>query len=261
MQPVKKCLPGSALKWIACVTMLIDHAAACLLLRGYLKLHPLTPQIKVIYYVLRGIGRLAFPIYVFLLVEGFLHTRSRVKYAVRLFVFAVLSEIPFDIARGSFWDPKHQNVFCTLFLGFMVMLLIDRITDGELCHAPAVKRILCAAAAAALSAAAWRMHTDYGAYGVALITVYYVLYAKPAVRDTAAAVILVFMDLLEACAVVDFLLFRMYNGGAGKAAEVFLLYFLSGAPADPGGDPVSHDGHRNCASLVEKRPGRRRVFE
>ena len=78
-------LDGSALKIIACVTMLIDHAAVCLIFNSILM--PNAPIIQgtelfnlyIFYKVLRAIGRTAFPIYCFLLIEGFFHTKSRSK--------------------------------------------------------------------------------------------------------------------------------------------------------------------------------------
>lgn len=101
-------ISGSTLKIIAIVAMLLDHIGAILL-----------PQ----YRFLRIIGRLAFPIFCFLLVEGFLHTHNVKQYALRLGLFALISEIPFDLAayhRPFYWF--HQNVFFTLFIGLFVLI-------------------------------------------------------------------------------------------------------------------------------------------
>ena len=84
-----------ALKILAVVSMFIDHSGA-VLFRGDMWM--------------RYVGRFAFPIYAFLIVEGYLHTRDVRKYLIRLGVFALISEIPFDLAfRGRLFAPDYRN--------------------------------------------------------------------------------------------------------------------------------------------------------
>lgn len=112
---------GAALKIIAVITMIIDHTGVAIIkhLPGYADTEGM---VYAAYWICRLIGRMAFPIYLFLLVEGFGYTRSRAKYALRLFIFCFISELPFDLALyGQTFDWSHQNVFFTLLLGFMVM--------------------------------------------------------------------------------------------------------------------------------------------
>lgn len=100
-------MTSAMLQWIAVLTMAVDHA-------GYL----LFPEIP----FLRAVGRLSFPIFSFLLAEGFRHTSNRKKYALRLAVFAVLSELPYELFLygseriGTLFPMK--NVLFSLLLAF-----------------------------------------------------------------------------------------------------------------------------------------------
>lgn len=124
----KGCLSGSTLKIIAIIAMAIDHFAASIILYGILMQehpvflgHPISMAIPWwnIYQVMRFIGRIGFPIFCFLLIEGFFHTSSKKKYAIRLFLFALLSEFPFDYALfDSPVNLGYQNVFLLCFSDF-----------------------------------------------------------------------------------------------------------------------------------------------
>ncbi len=92
------------LRTIACICMLLDHIGYCFHIE-----------------VLRYIGRLAFPIYVFLMVNGFYHTKSRGKYAGRLALFALLSQIPFSLLCTNTIHYSKMNVMVTLLLGLLVI--------------------------------------------------------------------------------------------------------------------------------------------
>ena len=104
----KKGMTGFAIKVIAIITMFIDHCGAVFAERkmtrimlanpaGYMY-DPMYQKISLIDMIMRVIGRMAFPIFIFLLVQGFIYTRNHVKYAIRLGLFALISEVPFDMA-------------------------------------------------------------------------------------------------------------------------------------------------------------------
>ena len=105
-------LSAAALHILAMALMLMDHLWATLL--------PAQDW-------LTCAGRVAFPIFAFMAVEGYFHTRSFKKYALRMLLFAVLSEIPFDLMYGGTWFyPVHQNVIWTLLLGLMGIYLMEK---------------------------------------------------------------------------------------------------------------------------------------
>ena len=90
---------GQSLKLIAMLTMVIDHIGLALFPNEM---------------IWRYIGRIAFPIFAFLIVEGFVHTSDFKKYIGRILVFAIISEIPFNLlVSGDVFDYTHQNVFFT----------------------------------------------------------------------------------------------------------------------------------------------------
>ena len=144
----KKGISGSTLKMIAIVTMLIDHIGAAVLARllmvnglgeldqtntdAIMQWLSANGALYWMYTVMRMIGRVAFPIFCFLLVEGFLHTHDVKKYAMRLGLFALISEIPFDLAFSSkILEFNYQNVFFTLFIGLLTMIAYRAVEEKE----------------------------------------------------------------------------------------------------------------------------------
>lgn len=111
-------LSGSALKVIAMISMVIDHIALYLLEHG-----------TILYGTMRCIGRIAFPVFAFLIAEGFIHTRSRYRYFFTLLGFAVISEIPWYLLNGT--DGTH-NVMFTLALGLATLMVLENLLQRSL---------------------------------------------------------------------------------------------------------------------------------
>ena len=126
-------LSWSQLKLIAYITMLIDHTAHVLLQNGIMVTYPeCSPYVKPVMILMRGIGRIAFPIFSFLLVEGLIHTRSRVKYLLRILLLAIISEPVFDYANnGVFYYADYQNVFITLLIAATTMCVLSLIEQND----------------------------------------------------------------------------------------------------------------------------------
>ena len=235
---MKKCLSGATLKWIAMISMLIDHFTA-VFFEASVYNGPLIFSYTT-YVFLRGVGRLAFPIYCFLLVEGFLHTRSVKNYLLRLLDFGIVSEIPFDLAlQSGAFDWSYQNVYFTLFLGLLAITLWERITEGDWKSCGWGRVLLGLLFIAAAAVLAWAGRTDYGAWGVLVIVVLFLFRKNALARLAAAEGLLGAASALELVSIVDFALFQLYNGKRGRQpkylfyifypAHLLLLYFAAKA--------------------------------
>ena len=112
-----KFINSNLLKILAIIFMLLDHMWATIIPGNQW---------------MTNVGRLAFPIFAFLIVEGFTHTSDLNKYIKRLFIFALISEIPFNlIYTGSWIFPFHQNVMFTLLLGLLCISEMDKVKNNK----------------------------------------------------------------------------------------------------------------------------------
>lgn len=178
-------LSCDVLKIAAMITMLIDHIGA-----GILEKMINTSRISLSDSILRLIGRIAFPIFCYLLLQGFIHTRSRTKYAANLLLFAFLSEIPFDYLFYGGFTLLHQNVFWTLFIGLLTLWGIELIEKSGL---PAYFQLtgMIATSAAGLLVAAL-LNTDYAWMGVAMILSFYFTRSNKVLQCASSFVIFFF---------------------------------------------------------------------
>lgn len=230
-------LNGAALKYIAMASMFLDHIGAVVL--EYLLYYPggkfffaAAAEPSVIEFLirlntgLRMAGRLAFPLYCFLLTEGFLHTSSRIKYLMRLLSFAVLSEVPFDLAAANMlFYPEYQNVFFDLAAALATLWGVERAetlwNQGKK-YAPFLFGTILLAGG--ITAELFR--ADYGATGVLFAVLFYG-FRKKRLSQALAGGVLGFWETLQItkgagvfCAVPIVL----YNGKKGKQRFKYLFY-------------------------------------
>ncbi|WP_238483728.1 TraX family protein [Anaerosporobacter faecicola] len=239
---IHKGISGSTIKLIAIITMFIDHVGATIVnamvkkqydheaaamifnADGY---YPVFDSMLFHFYnVLRAIGRIGFPCFCFLLIEGFIHTRSRGKYIVRLGLFAFLSEIPFDLAfKQEVLEFTYQNVFFTLFLGMVVITIIDYLLQKEGMHV-LVKGLASIAVFIGGIAAAIYLKTDYDALGVLTITVMYFLRRNRNACMYGGCMTLTAFQLQEGYAFLGMIPIALYNGKRGLNLKyVFYLFY------------------------------------
>ncbi|MCD8051915.1 MAG: conjugal transfer protein TraX [Clostridiales bacterium] len=223
----RKCINGFTLKLIALVTMTIDHIAMVLLVGD-------AP-----YWPMRIIGRIAFPIYCFLLVEGYFHTHSVRKYTLRLLLAAVVSDIPFDLAVDGFWPSWYsQNVMLTLAIGLVTVYLVDHSRGWVLAlwnrgqkapaeaqegEQPPLTLVQMALTGVLILAFCWAgiwladfCCTDYSGGGVLLILLFYFFRKRPVCLCIAVLVELtVYFGGIEIWGVVAMVPILLYNGQRG----------------------------------------------
>ncbi len=229
MKTAAKGISSSALKLFAMLVMLIDHAAVVFFEDAAIAAAPgstLFSAAKMIfsgelfglgtapalYFIGKLTGRLAFPIFAFLLGEGFRHTRDVKKYSLRLAAFAVISEIPFNlVASGSFFYLKHQNIFFTLLAGLLAL----RALEGSKPRVPRVVSVLL------ISLAAEFFDTDYGAYGVLIIVLFYLTANRKSVRNIICGTALLY-QLTAPLALVPI---NFYNGKRGFGMKYMFYVF------------------------------------
>lgn len=254
-----KNITGYHLKLIALVTMVIDHIAAVVIWRLYRASFFLTGSMQLsesvgdkmivwiaqnqelvynVYEIMRYIGRMAFPIYCFLIVEGFLHTRSVVKYAVRLFLFALISEIPFDLAiAGQWWSLDYSNVFFTLVIGLLLIWALSYVEKfyefwQEKNWDDFIGKLIVGIAGGFLAIVLGRfadviLKTDYGMAGVFAIAVLYLLRKMKEIAFVIAVMLLsVMSSSSEILALLMLIPLMKYNGQRGKSTKyVFYAFY------------------------------------
>lgn len=146
-------LSASVIKLIAIASMIIDHGSIVLT-----NSTPVWPRV---------VGRIAFPLFAFLLAQGVRHTRSKGKYLLRMLFFAFLSEIPFDwVLYGELLRFDKQNVYFTLFLGLCSAMILQTLLERRLGFLGVFSTVL-------FSMAALFLKSDYGFMGVVVITLMY----------------------------------------------------------------------------------------
>ena len=211
-----KILSGSVLKCIALFTMIVDHVGLHLLRNSGIVLMYTSAGPLELFTLMRKVGRLAFPIYCFLLVEGFLHTHDRRKYGLNLLAFALISEIPWNLEHtGALYCPS-QNVFFTLFLGYAGMCCIEELKERPL------EQLI---SLIALVLVAMNLKADYGIGGFAFILVMYLLWEQKILQ----AIVGTCIESGGWAAGLAFIPINLYNGQRGFIKGKVMKYLFYAA--------------------------------
>ena len=199
--------------------MLIDHVGAYFPRTAKSVILHVAAWNVSLYTVLRFIGRISFPIFAFLLVEGFLHTRDRRNYGLRLFLFALISELPWNLVHTGTWLYEKQNVFFTLFFGYLALCVIRCLEeDGS------DNNEILILALVGLLAITMVFKADYGCGGFGFILMLYFLREQALFRAVVGSCILP-NRWKEGLA---FLFIGLYNGERGflKTKAASLIFYV-----------------------------------
>lgn len=210
-------LSSSGLKVIAVITMLIDHVASVLLRENPVVLLQIADYQLTLYTLMRTIGRIAFPIFAFLLAEGFHYTSDRKKYGIRLLVFALISEIPWNLEHSGKLLYNSQNVFFTLLLGFLGLCVIEELKT-------AAKKTKGIALLLALLLISIVLRADYGCSGFGFILLMGLLREYPVFRAVTGSCFL----SSRWQAGMAFIPIAFYNGKRGfiKGRVLKILFYV-----------------------------------
>ena len=204
------------LKLIALVTMIIDHVGVVIILSIPSATEPIitfgTMQMSM-YSMFRITGRLAFPLYVFLLVEGFLHTHDRKKYGINLFAFAIISEIPWNLEHTGSLFYAEQNVFFTLFFGYVGICCYENFKKDN------IKKIL---ALSGLFILSFVFKADYGVKGYCFILFMYIMRKDKITKSLIGSCFF----SLQPVILISFLIMSLYNGERGFIKGKVLKYLF-----------------------------------
>ena len=231
-------LTSSQLKLIALVSMVIDHIGR-VLCQPWLMEH--TADAGTAYEAvtrlndfLRTLGRLAYPLFIFLMIEGFVYTRDRKKYALRLACFAVIAEIPFDLAMSdTWWYMGYQNVLITLLFGFIGMYLIEVLREHV--HERWLYTLGLLAVMGGLAYLGYVSDCDYGEFGVLAMLCGYLqrfsagkLYKKhPYEVEMAIIAFILFLgNFTETLAFLAIIPVHYYNGEKGTSRFGKYFFYL-----------------------------------
>lgn len=250
--------PANFLKVFAALTMLIDHAALTVV---YAKLAKFPEYLSLVfstdttleqleaipadymslysaYTVMRLVGRIAFPIFAFLLFEGFMHTSDYKRYLIRLGACALAAEIPFNLIISNAsalygWDdvsaslffPRYQNTVFTLFLGLLMLYGMKRVeATDEITPKAALKQwlgqLFCVLAACVIAVLA---RLDYSYIGILFIAVLYFFRTNKKMQILFGCIVFLSTNI---AALLAFVPIAMYNGHIIRSQKFKYFFYI-----------------------------------
>ena len=204
-------IDGTMLKLIAMISMIFDHVGD----------NFFPDQIW-----MRILGRLAMPLFAFAMVEGYTHTRNKKKYLLRMLVFALVSEIPFDLVLfGKVLEFTHQNIMFTFAYAILGLMCYEKIAGNRKISIPGLLVM------AVFVVTSLLLRLDYNMVALSVIYIYYLLREKPLWLKNLAAMAVYFALRnvgIYVFGLLGFLPIFFYNGERGKGLKWLFYGFYPG---------------------------------
>ncbi|MGN1196295.1 MAG: TraX family protein [Acetatifactor sp.] len=212
-------LSGAALKYIAMITMLADHVNKALIWPNLTSTDGALAMVSNLFDI---IGRIAFPLFCFFLVEGYFKTRSRIKYLLNLLIFGVISEVPFDMATtASFYNKNWTNIMFTLALVLITIWSIDTLKKKMEDLSRPLWFLASFVIVAVIGIFSMNYGFDYEHYAIIIGYLMYLFYDRPILRAVFG-----FLPIIsEPWAILGFGLTLTYNGKRGKQSKILNYWF------------------------------------
>lgn len=204
------------LKIIACITMILDHIKYAI---------PATNNFFTMYF-----GRIAFPLFAFLITEGYVHTKNLKQYYKRLILFAIISQIPFMLFRSLVGEYLMLNIMFTLLLGLLAITSYDKI-ENKFLSIPLCLMVIWLGSI---------LKVDYGWYGVATVLILYICRKNKKLQIVSFSLLtviyyytigyfkIIFIQILLLYllfTIIPIILIYFYNGKLGRKTKYFFYWF------------------------------------
>ena len=209
---------GAQLKYIAFLSMLVDHVNKALIYH-FLSGEGILQRISDAFDIL---GRIAFPLFAFFLVEGFFKTGNRKKYLASLVIFGIISEIPFDMAlSGVFFEPNSNNIMFTLALMLITIWIIDTLKEKMQNMSKYIWYPFSFVIVGIMCIISMVTGLDYEYHAIMIGYLFYIFYNK-----RVFAIFLGYLAIFkEVWSLLGFSLILTYNGKRGKQNKLFNYCF------------------------------------
>lgn len=213
-----RCLNGAQLKYLAFASMFIDHMNNSVI-TPYLKGEGFLLYLSNFFSIL---GRIAFPIFFFFLVEGFFQTHSRKGYLKNLLFFGLISEVPFDLFTSKvFFDPYWNNIFFSLAMALATIWMVDWLKGRLMGRAKFLWYLASLPILLGMGVLSMYLSLDYDYHAILVAYFFYLFRDRPWWGS-----ILGYLSILkELWSFLGFGLVLTYNGQRGKQNKWFNYAF------------------------------------